>query len=138
MGKYIVIINNRFIVNGIESTSAGGAEHKILDNYDGIIGAQAFGLDELGTDCFRGFCESCEMISQKELLAITRGYADLWEGVADAQESMIAHNRALAEAEAALEDAKARADVSRQEYENAKSAALAWQEDMGIPRELQG
>ena len=61
--NYVVIVNNKFIVNGIESTSAGGAEHKILDNYNGIAGAQAFALNELGTDCFAGFCESCETIS---------------------------------------------------------------------------
>lgn len=132
--KYVVIVNNKFIVNGIESTSAGGAEHKILDNYNGIAGAQAFALNELGTDCFAGFCESCEMISLSELKEMTDKYDELWTAVAEAKDYADSCDRLIGVAKVRLLVANDRLEEAKKQVEDATCAAKSWQERMGIPR----
>ena len=51
--KYLVIVNRgRYIVT-VDALSAGGAEHKVLDPFEGVREAQAFTLEEAGGDTFR-------------------------------------------------------------------------------------
>lgn len=45
MKNYLVVVDNRYLVN-VSANSAGGAEHRILDNMDAQY-AQAFGFDEI-------------------------------------------------------------------------------------------
>ena len=52
--KYMVVVNQKYIVT-VEANSACSAEHKILDNMDGVQGAQAFTGKELSTDTFQWY-----------------------------------------------------------------------------------
>ena len=45
MKNYLVVVDDKFLVN-VSANSAGGAEHRILDNYEARF-AQAFGFAEL-------------------------------------------------------------------------------------------
>lgn len=79
--KYIVMVNQKYLVS-VEAESAGGAEHKILDNvYYGIETCQAFNMKELGTDFFRGCAESCETISYSELFNKSRYYKEISDDI---------------------------------------------------------
>lgn len=69
MSKYIVVVNNKYIVT-VEAESLCGAEHVILDRYAEeinryhvITGCQAFGKKEAKTDFFFEMVQSCETLS---------------------------------------------------------------------------
>lgn len=80
--KYMVVVNRKFIVT-VEAGSNGGAEHRILDNMDGIQGAQAFKMDELYTETFKWYASTCETISYDELTSKCKEYSDSCKKVAD-------------------------------------------------------
>lgn len=72
--KYFVIVNQKYLVT-VDADTAGGAEHKILDDiYYGIKGCQAFNTKELKTDAFRDMVENCSTISFNELLEQSKLY----------------------------------------------------------------
>lgn len=71
MQKFMVIVNNRFVLL-IEAQTNGGAEHKVFDachNID-IESCQAFGMSELGTEFFQAMVAGCEIKSLSDLTAI--------------------------------------------------------------------
>lgn len=66
--KFVVMVNQKYLVT-VEANTAGGAEHKILDNiYYGIETAQAFKAEEMRTEFFMSCFEKCETISYSELM----------------------------------------------------------------------
>ena len=73
MEKYIVIVNQKYTVK-VEANSLLGAEHYILDNFEGIEGAQAFDKDGMKTEYFRDMMLLCEPISLDELQNMSDSY----------------------------------------------------------------
>jgi hypothetical protein len=69
MAKYMVEVNNKFMVRIEIDGSACAAEHYFLDNFKGVWGALAFDQKAMKTDCFIGCMMNDEMISEKELSA---------------------------------------------------------------------
>lgn len=84
--KYLVIVNRgRYIVT-VDALSAGGAEHKVLDPFEGVREAQAFTLEEAGGDTFRWLARDAETVSLQELGNISRTRASLWDAASDASQ----------------------------------------------------
>lgn len=73
MEKYIVIVNQKYLVS-VEASSHGGAEHRCLDLVYGIDTAQAFSRDDLRTEFFRDNAILCETLSFSELAAKSEAY----------------------------------------------------------------
>ena len=93
--KYIVMVNQKYLVT-VEAETAGGAEHKILDNvFYGIEACQAFTLKELGTDFFRGCAESCETISYSELFDKAVCYKETAAAIAKAEENIACYKKQI-------------------------------------------
>ena len=76
--KYLVVVNQKYIVS-VESTSAGGAEHVVLDRMGGIEGAQAFGPDGIKTDLFGHYLLTCETTSLDQLAKKAEAYDMGWQ-----------------------------------------------------------
>ena len=102
---YLVVVNQKYIVS-VEANSNGGAEHRVLDAFDGIWTAQAFMMSELGTDTFKHYAETCETISMSELEAKCNGYKRAWEIVGEKNDAVYRCKLRIKEAEKALEDLK--------------------------------
>lgn len=77
--KYLVVVNQKYIVS-VESTSAGGAEHVVLDSMGGIEGAQAFGPEDIKTDLFGHYLLTCETTSLDQLAKTAEAYDMAWQG----------------------------------------------------------
>ena len=93
--KYIVMVNQKYLVS-VEAESAGGAEHKILDNvFYGINTCQAFTLKELGTDFFRCCAETCETISYVELFNKALKYKETSEAIAKEEENIACYRKQI-------------------------------------------
>ena len=84
--KYMVLVNRKFMVAVEHDGSNGGAEHKILDNYQGIHGAQAFDQKEMHTTYFSDIVQSCETISLKELKDLSDRYEQCYHELAVAKD----------------------------------------------------
>lgn len=84
--KYMVLVNRKFMIAVEHDGSNGGAEHQIIDNYNGIQGAQAFDKDEMHTDYFSDIVQSCETISLKELKALSDRYEQCYHELAVAKD----------------------------------------------------
>ncbi len=76
--KYLVVVNQMYIV-AVNANSALEAEHMILNNMDGIQGAQAFDQKSVRTETFAGYMMSCETVSFSELQQISRRYTEACE-----------------------------------------------------------
>ena len=97
MEKFIVIVNNKYLVM-VEANSHGGAEHRILDDiYYGIEACQAFTLKETSTDTFRALAAHCETISFKEMQAKAKEYKTELDYEAEAKKAL-EENKARIEA----------------------------------------
>lgn len=88
--KYLVVVNQKYIVS-IEANSACSAEHKILDNMDGIEGAQAFDNKAIKTETFQWYMQNCETVSYNEMLQISQKYTEACKvyAVAIEEEKMV-------------------------------------------------
>lgn len=71
--RYFVVVNQKFIV-AVDSTSNGGAEHVVLDRFDGVVGAQAFGPKDVRTETFAHFMATCDTVSIDELETMMARY----------------------------------------------------------------
>ena len=72
--KFLVVVNQKYIVN-VDAQTHGGAEHVLLDDlHYGIDTCQAFSADELKTDTFQYFMGKCETISMNELMRKAEKY----------------------------------------------------------------
>lgn len=72
---FLTVANQKFIL-AVEANSALAAEHKLLDELDGIEGAQAFDSQAIKTDTFAGFMTDGVTVSFKELKEISDNYSD--------------------------------------------------------------
>ena len=76
--KYMVWVNQKFLVKVEVDGSMLAAEHYILDNFQGIVGAQAFDRDGLKTDTFAGAVACSDTISLDELKAMSDRYENAY------------------------------------------------------------
>lgn len=76
MATFMVWVNQRFMVK-VDANSNGGAEHRILDNYELIQGAQAF---EIGKDTRTEYFENVMMDAKLISLDELRGLSDEYIG----------------------------------------------------------
>lgn len=76
--KYMVWVNQKFLVTVETDGSACAAEHEILDNYQGIVSAQAFDRDSMKTDVFAGAVLWSETISRDDLKAMSDRYENAY------------------------------------------------------------
>ena len=76
--KYMVLVNRKFMVAVENEGSALSAEHYILDNFQGIIGAQAFDRAALKTDYFADVLQDAESISLDELKKMSDRYEEAY------------------------------------------------------------
>lgn len=113
--RYFVVVNQKFIV-AVDSTSNGGAEHVVLDRFDGVVGAQAFDSKAVKTETFAHFMATCDTVSMDELETMMSRYDSVKARLVEAEDG---YDRLLALREKIireLEDAEiARSDV-RSEY----------------------
>lgn len=76
--KYMVLVNQKYMVAVETEGSAAAAEHMILDNYQGIAGAQAFDRAALHTNYFVDVLQNAETISLSELKAMSDRYENAY------------------------------------------------------------
>lgn len=76
--KYMVLVNQKFMVAVETEGSMAAAEHVILDNYQGIAGAQAFDRAALHTNYFVDVLQDAETISLGELKAMSDRYEEAY------------------------------------------------------------
>lgn len=76
--KYMVWVNQKYLVTVETDGSACTAEHEILDNYQGIVSAQAFDRDSMRTDTFAGAVIWSNTISLDELKAMSDRYENAY------------------------------------------------------------
>lgn len=76
--KYMVLVNQKYMVAVETEGSAAAAEHMILDNYQGIAGAQAFDRAALHTNYFVDVLQNAETISLSELKAMSERYENAY------------------------------------------------------------
>ena len=100
--KYLVVVNQKYIVS-VESTSAGGAEHVILDNMDGIEGAQAFDSKAIKTETFEWYMENCETVSYETLRQISQEYTDKCREMGDRMQEVKRANAEMEELQRKME-----------------------------------
>lgn len=86
--KYMVVVNQKYMISLEHDGSCGGAEHVILDNYQGIEGCQAFDQEGMKTDTFMEYLTTCETISLDELKTLSDEYEKRWKGTAQLKETM--------------------------------------------------
>lgn len=76
--KFMVLVNQKYMVAVETEGSAAAAEHMILDNYQGIAGAQAFDRAALHTNYFVDVLQNAETISLSELKAMSDRYENAY------------------------------------------------------------
>ena len=84
--KYMVLVNQKYMVAVETEGSMAAAEHMILDNYQGIAGAQAFDRAALHTSYFVDVLQNAETISLSELKAMSDRYENAYFELAKKQE----------------------------------------------------
>lgn len=120
MGKYFVVVNQKYIVK-VESTSAGGAEHVILDGFNGIRGAQAFGKNELTTDLFAHYVETCDTVSLGELAKMSDAYDARCTALAKTMDAAKSLKERIEDTERELESMKRQLELYEAECKEYKS-----------------
>lgn len=86
--KYMIVVNQKYMISLEHDGSCGGAEHVILDNYQGIEGCQAFDQEGMKTDTFMGYLTTCKTISLDELKTLSDEYGKRWKETAEARNKM--------------------------------------------------
>lgn len=134
MAKYLVVVNQKYIVK-VVAESAGGAEHAILDNIDGIQYAQAFTAKELTTSTFEYYLDTCSTISYAELKQIAADYEATRKDVAAAKEELRKREAELEAAREALDLAQANVDTCKWNLDQTERIAREYEEGLGIKKE---
>ena len=122
--KYIVWVNQKFLVK-VEAESYGGAEHKILDNYDGICAAQAFSIEDTRTDYFASVLETAEMISLDELKVLTKCYKEACYMQGDTYDAVVERRKEIEELESQMKLAKENLRIAEKNYDAAVDTVTA-------------
>lgn len=86
--KYMIVVNQKYMISLEHDGSCGGAEHQILDNFQGIEGCQAFNQEGMKTDTFMEYLTTCETISLDELKTMSDEYEKRWKETAQSKETM--------------------------------------------------
>lgn len=86
--KYMMVVNQKYMISLEHDGSCGGAEHQILDNFQGIEGCQAFNQEGMKTDTFMEYLTTCETISLDELKTMSDEYEKRWKETAQSKETM--------------------------------------------------
>lgn len=131
MTTFMVVVNQKYIVK-VEAETDGGAEHKVLDNYTGVLYAQAFNKNELNTDTFKHFFETCEPISLRELGQIAKDYSEAWDAVREAMETVNEQERKVRDLENELKMAKSNLEIARFNQAQARNVAETYNKAIGI------
>lgn len=76
--RYMVWVNQKYMVTVETDGSMCAAEHVILDNYQGIVSAQAFDREALHTNFFVDVLQNSETISLAELKALSDRYENAY------------------------------------------------------------
>lgn len=105
--KYMVWVNQKFLVTVETDGSACAAEHEILDNYQGIVSAQAFDRDSMKTDVFAGAVLWSETISLDELKAMSDRYENAYIELAKKQDDEEAMKNEIEQLQEIIERKKA-------------------------------
>lgn len=111
--KYMVVVNQKYMISLEHDGSCGGAEHQILDNFQGIEGCQAFDEKGMKTDTFMSYLTTCKTISLDELKTLSDEYEKRWKETAKSRDEM----RML---EAEVEDLRNQLDVASYKLKIAK------------------
>lgn len=118
--KYIVMVNQKHLVT-VEAETSGGAEHKILDDvYYGIETCQAFSLNELSTDFFKGCAEKCETISYSELFDKAKRYKDLLDAIEAEEEELSEYRKRVKNLEEQIKLQEMNVDISDENLKQMK------------------
>lgn len=112
--KYMVQVNRNMMVS-IEAESALRAEHAILD-MDGMQYANAFDVDMMGTEAFRGALMGCNTVSLDELHQLSGEYTKAWQKVGAAKDAWNTADHEYRRIKDMLEKAKADLDAAEREY----------------------
>lgn len=118
--KYMILINRKFMVAVDHDGSNGGAEHKILDNYQGIQGAQAFNRDEMGTAYFSDVVQDCVTISLQELQRMSDEYTGAYLELSKARDEVAGIDMQIAELKERI------SELSNERYHKRKAEMRAW------------
>lgn len=111
--KYMMVVNQKYMISLEHDGSCGGAEHVILDNYQGIEECQAFDQEGMKTDTFMSYLTTCKTISLDELKTLSDEYANRWKETAKSRNEM-----KMLEAE--VEDLRNQLDVASYKLKIAK------------------
>lgn len=111
--KYMMVVNQKYMISLEHDGSCGGAEHVILDNFQGIEGCQAFDEKGMKTDIFMGYLTTCKTISLDELKTLSDEYENRWKETAKSRDEM-------KRLEAEVEDLRNQLDVASYKLKIAK------------------
>lgn len=130
--KYMVLVNRKFMVAVEHDGSNGGAEHVILDNYQGIPGAQAFNIKEMHTQYFSDIVQDCETISLKELRGMSDEYEQAYVELARAKDAVSDIDNEIERVKKILEDLEHDRYALRKDEIRATLKAKACRTNMNI------
>lgn len=111
--KYMMVVNQKYMISLEHDGSCGGAEHVILDNFQGIEGCQAFDQEGMKTDTFMSYLTTCKTISLDELKTLSDEYENRWKETAKSRDEM-------KRLEAEVEDLRNQLDVASYKLKIAK------------------
>lgn len=104
---YMVWVNQKFMVTVETDGSMAAAEHVILDNYQGIVSAQAFDRAALHTNFFVDVLQNSKTISLDELKAMSDRYENAYIELAKKQEDEEAMKNEIEQLQEIIERKKA-------------------------------
>lgn len=131
--KFIVEVNAKYLVS-IEAETQLRAEHAVLD-MDGIWGALAFDRDMMKTDTFMGAVQGCEMVSMKELEAMSAEYRGAYNALANAKDAMTQVDAEIADLEKRLAVLKATKTTVQNGLDTANALVANANETIGIRKD---
>ena len=125
---YMMMVNDKYMVSIEHDGSRGGAEHVILDNFDGIQGCQAFAEEDMRTSYFIECLLRCETISLDELKTLSDEYAKRWAEVSRLMTKFDRLSAEVLDLEEKLRNLRSEKYKVRNEWDDAQNNAKAFQE----------
>lgn len=131
--KYFVQVNRHLMVS-VEAETALRAEHLCLD-LDGIQYSNAFDPESWKTDTFRGALLDCRTISFDELATMSGTYAEAWQDVGKAKDSVTTTMHEVERLEELLKAAREQHEAAQQTYCRKLATARATKEPLCLEDE---
>ena len=129
--KYMVMVNQKYMVT-VEANSLCGAEHVILDNIDGIEGAQAFDAKGMATQFFADMMQNCETVSYSELLEISARYTEACREMGKLKETLSDMESEITRLYNLIDDLRCKQEeVGSKVYEKQRAITIA-KEELGL------